>query len=351
MSKISPGSLVSLAVLALIGLAVCVAPRAEAASQASAYPLAPGNEFLALTVTPENDAFVATSKFGGPYGDVYEGAHVFEIEPGGNVQEFPSFVRGDIAQAGIAAGPSQSAWLPTERGIARVGENGLAKQIPLAHGEINALTTDFRGGIWVLTPLFFAHVDAGGTLRRFPSAFPRQSGCCAAPTSVIADEAGDVWFTVVRGMEPLTKEVVERKADGQIRHFRIGTRFPSSTAIGVSAADGRLIVQSEHSFLEIDMRTRRSRRISVPNKPCFTTQIGEIWCHQMQGLVRVCPRHAQAAASLPRPGFRTSQLSTTTTGSFWYVAENRKPCRSGPSTCSTEAPGTVVVGDFAATLP
>lgn len=48
------------------------------------------------------------------------------------------------------------------------------------------------------------------------------------------------------------------------------------------------------------------------------------------------------SVKLPEPEFRVYDLVPTGAGEYWYAAENRDPCHTGPSTCIIDTPRAIV---------
>jgi hypothetical protein len=303
-------------------LAGCFGARAVGAPSggSTAYRLPPENEFLAITVGVEGDAFVVVQHVDSLGGIV--GVPVFRVEPGGAIEELPVTVPpgAPVGLAGIAPAGPGSIWIPTAHGVDRVGGEGLEAEVSFGREEVDDLTTDHEGGVWVLASSHLIHVDASGGVRRFAPGFHARL-CCVLARQVVVDHRGDVWFTVVRGFAQLVKEVVERSPDGTVHHVRLSTPVPRSFTIGIDST--RMVVQSGFGFFKVDFDSGRARRVPVPGRHCLTTETAEIWCQGRRSLFRVLPRAVGLATRLPRPGFLVSDLVTGPLGERWYVAGGR----------------------------
>jgi hypothetical protein len=330
-------------VLLIVALScLCTSPSAWATS----LQLPPHYELEGLTVTPSNTALAVVFHPFESESSISQGTYVYEISPAGEIRQLPATIHGsDAALTGVAPGPGNSVWVPATHGVVLVGESGLQRQVSLVGGEVNDVAPDGRGGAWVLIGHRVVRVGPGGQTHRLAlGPLHLEEGCCAYPARLVATHRGGLWIAIVRGREQLTKELVERTPGGRLRAFRINGRFLRPNGIGVSG--GRPILQSEHQFLELQRSSGQTHRIMTPDRPCFSTESAEVWCQARRSLNRVFPRGGPSTAPLPQPDLRIRRLAPGAGGRLWYGAENRAPCRAGPSTCATETPGVIVVGEL-----
>lgn len=328
--------------LAMAFSGLCATP----ATAATAFQLPPHYELEGLTVAPSGNAFAVVFHPFEVESEIEQGIYVYEISPAGDIRELPATIHGsDVGLTGAAPGPSNSVWVSETHAVILVGEGGIEREVSLGRGEIENVATDGHGGAWVLIGHRVLHVGPGGRTHRLDlGRLHLEKSCCAYPARLVVTPRGGLWIAIIRGREQLTKELIERMPGGRLRSFRIKSRFRGPSGIGVSG--GRPILQSEHEFLELEPGTGRTRPIVVPDHPCFATEGAEVWCQAHGVLYRVFPRGDPSPTPLGAPGLRIRRLVATAAGRFWYGAERGGPCRAGPSTCVTETPGIIVVGEL-----
>jgi streptogramin lyase len=336
--------------IAAIG-ALWLMPSASAASTATAFRLPPGNELESLAAGSSRSAFAVVFHPFSVTDKVPQGSYVYEVSPSGSIRELSAQISESRAGlAGIAAAGPDSVWVPTANHVLLVGNSGVEKRVKVGKQKIESVASDRRGGVWVASATRVLHVSQTGSVSRLHlrSLIP---GKFAAVTSLVLDQQGNLWMAVARGFEQLSREVIEHSPSGKVHTFKVGKRFLPTESIGVSR--GEPVIQSGHDFVRLDRLGELSRHVAVPDRPCSLTETAEIWCggRAAGSFYRAFPRGGPAALTLPEPGFRVYGLVPTHGGQFWYAAEDRDPCNAGPSTCSIDTPGTIVVGQITGTTP
>jgi hypothetical protein len=339
-----------LRVLLAVFVVLSLVPSTSTASTATAFRLPPGNELDALAATSSGSAFVAVFR---PFGSGTElsqqGTYVYDVSPTGSVKELPAKISDSNAGlAGIAAAGPGSVWIPGSHHVRLLGHAGVEKEIAVGRAEIESVATDRHGGLWVAAGARIFHVNPSGKVARLRIR-PLEPANRATVVKLIEDHGGNLWLAVVRGDEALTTEVIERSPGRPTRTFKVDRPIFGAEAIGITM--GKPVIRSGQDFLRLDRSGELSRRVSVPERPCTLTETAEIWCKAWasNSIYRALPKGDPSPVSLPEPGFRVYDLETIGHDDFWYAAENRNPCRAGPSTCIIDTPGTIVVGQITGT--
>jgi streptogramin lyase len=237
MTRTKPGRAL-LAFLVTVVVVLSVAPAAGAAGDTESLPV--GFELEAITVGPSDEGFVALVHSLQVGVEIAEGTHVFEISPAGEATEFPTiFPLGtEAGAAGIAAGPEGSVWIPVEHGLIRADSDGIEDEVELGGGEIERLSTDHKGGVWVIAGQQAVHVTAAGGTHALNLAPLRLAGTpYAGLASLVDDGRGDLWIAVARGREGRARELVERTPSGRLRQFRVPKHLsgtPEQSASGTA---------------------------------------------------------------------------------------------------------------------
>jgi hypothetical protein len=179
-------------------------PSLTSAAQASLFRIPPADEPEAITVGPEGAAYVAVVRYGGPHGETPEANHVYEVEPGGVFRELPAAIGGggSIGLAGIAPAKAGSVWVPTARGVTRVGPAGIEDRVRFARqAYIQDVTGDHSGGVWIAALYQLIHVGADGSVRRFSTGIrnpPRKSSRESRTVDCAASGSPPEWATPKR---------------------------------------------------------------------------------------------------------------------------------------------------------
>jgi hypothetical protein len=326
--------------LALIGAVVSIllAPSTAIAGQASEFRL-PSGVAKALTVGAEGDAYVGVELLGGFTGEALRGFRIYAVEPDGGIRAMDAPAdTGRLSVAGMAAAGPGSVWVPTGSGVSRVGPAGIEERVEMPRPvEIADVAADHSEGVWVADEeAGVFHVGASGSRQRVSLGL-RHRGRYTTFKRVVADESGDIWVALDR--HERTTEVIERKPDGSLSHFRIPGRFTYPDAIGVGS--GRVVLQSGKSFREIDTQTSRVRTIRTPGPHCQVLEDAQIWCKGPGRFYRAFPAAPPLEATLPQPSLSSPEFAVGAGGQLWYSVDASSSCPPRPASC-TEMRGPAV---------
>jgi hypothetical protein len=348
MTRTKPGRALLAFVVTLV-VALSVAPAAGAADGTESLPV--GFELQAIAVGPAGEGFAALTHSLQVGVEIAEGTHVFEISPAGEATEFPTvFPKGTAAgAAGIVAGPEGSVWIPVEHGLVRVDSDGIEDEVQLGGGEVERLSTDHKGGAWVIAGQQAVHVTADGSTHALNLAQLRLAGTpYAGPAGLVDDGRGDLWIAVARGREEAAKELVERTPSGQLRQFRIPRRLSGYPGAAGLWRD-RPMLESGDLFLELDPDRGRFEAFRRTDRECRLTETRGVWCQGWIAVYRAFPHGDPPPPSLPHEASRLGELAEGPDGRLWYgsqVSSDGDPklggCHEGPC-------GTVAVGPLSPT--